>query len=110
VVVGVCLLGPLGAAAVAGGQAREDAVDLLNVVPREVHLVVAADNLNRAWETPAIATAISTLQAVTDLTGTLDAWTVLAGQLGMRPDDAARRILGKRFLLISEPDGAGEAS
>lgn len=101
------LLGPASDVSAGGEKSRGDAVDLLSAVPADARLVVAIDDLQRAWDSPAIGTAISSLQSVTDLSGTLDAWSILAKQLGMKPDEAARRLLGSRFLLVSEPDGDG---
>lgn len=102
-------LGPASAASAGGDKPRGDAVDLLGAVPADARLVVAIDDLQSAWDSPAVGTAISSLQSFTDLSGTLDAWSVLAKQLGMQPDEAARRLLGSRFLLVSEPEGDGSS-
>lgn len=105
----VLSLVPVSVASAVGDKPRGDAVDLLSAVPADARLVVAIDDLRSAWDSPAIGTAISSLQSVTDLSGTLDAWTVLAKQLGMKPDEAARRLLGSKFLLVSEPQGDGSS-
>ncbi|XOV73947.1 MAG: hypothetical protein ACFHWZ_10010 [Phycisphaerales bacterium] len=109
VLASVLLLGAASVASAGGDRSRDDAVELLSAVPADAKLVVAIDDLRSAWDSPAIGTAISSLQSVTDLSGTLDAWTVLARQLGMKPDEAARRLLGSKFLLVSEPEGDGSS-
>lgn len=93
----------------AGGRERGDAVALLGSVPSGVELAVVVEELSSAWDSPAIATAISSVQAVTDLSGTLDAWSVLAERLDLTPDEAARRLLGRRFMLVSESEGDADS-
>jgi hypothetical protein len=101
----------LSAATVHAGDAdrRRDAVDLLPSVPADAQLVVVIEDLGAAWDSPAIGTAISAIQAVTDLSGTLDAWSVLAKRLELPPDEAARRLLGRRFMLVSDPEGDADS-
>lgn len=97
----------LAAAGSGLGKARGDAVDLLTVAPKDARLVVAIDDLAGAWDSPAIATTLSTVQSLTDLTGTLEAWALLSKHIGLAPNDAAKRLLGRRLLLVSDGEQAG---
>lgn len=89
------------------GKPRGDAVDLLGVAPKDARLVVAINDLAGAWETPAIATGLSAVQSLTDLSETTRAWALLSKQIGLAPNDAAKRLLGRRVLLVSDGEQAG---
>lgn len=97
----------LASAGLGLGKPRGDAVDLLAVAPKDARLVVAIDDLASAWDSPAIATTLSSVQSLTDLTGTLEAWALLSKQIGLAPNDAAKRLLGRRLLLVSDGEQAG---
>jgi len=104
-----CVMVLCGAAAAEASakKPRGDAVDLLGVAPSSARLVVAVEDLAGSWDSPAIATTLVTLGSLTDLTATLEAWTLLSKQIGMPPTDAAKRLLGRRFLLVSDGEEAG---
>lgn len=104
-----CAMMLAGAAIAEAGskKPRGDAVDLLGVAPNSARLVVAVEDLAGSWDSPAIATTLVTIGSLTDLTATLEAWTLLSKQMGMAPNEAAKRLLGRRFLLVSDGEEAG---
>ena len=86
---------------------RGDATGMLGLVPRGSELAVVVDDAAALRGTPAGRAVLGWIRSMETFDGTRSAWSELAAQLGLDEDDAAERLLGRRFAVVLPPASEG---